>query len=699
MTNNHRRDFLKMAGIGAFGAAMSSSIERALALPANRKTGTIEDVEHIVILTQENRSFDHYFGTLRGVRGFDDPRAAKLSTGRSVWHQPDASTSTGYVLPFRPDDNFGKRFMADVEHGWNDSHDAWNSGQYDKWSSAKNTGAMTYYIRKDIPYHFALADAFTICDHYFCSLMGPTDPNRYHMWTGWVGNDGKGGGPVITNAEAGYDWSTFPERLVKAGIGWKVYQDVGVGLDGPGYWGWTGDPYIGNYGDNSLLYFHQYQNAPDGSPLALAARTGTNIAKSGTLFDQLRADVAADKLPQISYIAAPETYSEHPNWIPNFGAWYIWNILEILISNPTVWSKTVFLINYDEAGGIFDHIVPPAPPVDASQGKSTVSTVNEIFPGYNSGGNNFVKGPYGLGTRVPLFAISPWSKGGWVNSEVFDHTSVIKFIEKRFAKTHPELHETNITPWRRAVTGDLTSIFDFANPNTAIPKLPSAAKYAPKDHSTKYPDFVPVVPAHQKMPVQEPGLRYARAIPYRYDANATVDTAAAKVTIAFADAGSAHAVYMQVRSAGKTIAPKGYTVGPSKLLTDTWSYKPGEKYDLSVHGANGFFRQFRGVLSATAAKVTVATAIDHAKSVITFTITNRGTKAATVRLTNGYTNRAISHLVGAGAVWSHLFDANDLSGWYDVLVTLDGDAVFLQHFAGHIEDGSDSISDPAIGMS
>ena len=159
-------------------------------------------------------------------------------------------------------------FLPDPPHGWNDTHAAWNGGQYDQWVPNKGVTTMTYHTRKDLPYQFALADAFTICDNYHCSLMGPTDPNRYHMWTGWVGNDGAGGGPVITNAEAGYDWSTYPERLERAGISWKVYQDIGVGLDAAGFWGWTDDPYIGNYGDNSLLYFHQYQNALPGTPLA-----------------------------------------------------------------------------------------------------------------------------------------------------------------------------------------------------------------------------------------------------------------------------------------------------------------------------------------------------------------------------------------------------------------------------------------------
>src|SRR5579863_10308859 len=449
-----RRSFLQLLGAGAFAGSFTASIKRALAIPAHNRTGTLADVEHIVFLMQENRSFDHYFGTLRGVRGFGDPRAVRLPSGDPVWNQPNGATP---VLPFRPTaPDLGLQFLEDLPHDWKTTHLAWNGGKYDAWVPNKGTSTMAYLTRNDIPFHYALADAFTVCDAYHCSLLGPTDPNRYHMWTGWVGNDGSGGGPVIDNAEAGYGWSTYPEVLQAAGISWKVYQDIGDGLDGPDFWGWTSDAYIGNYGDNSLLYFFQYQNAVAGSPLANGAKVGTNIAVSGGLFDQLRADVAGGTLPQVSWIVAPEAYTEHPNWPANYGAWYVSQMLDIFTSNPDVWSKTVFILTYDENDGFFDHIVPPTPPQSRAEGISTVATTNEIFPGDSS----YATGPYGLGVRVPMIVISPWSKGGYVNSQVFDHTSLIRFVEQRFGPLEP-----NITPWRRAVTGDLTSAFNFRNPN------------------------------------------------------------------------------------------------------------------------------------------------------------------------------------------------------------------------------------------
>src|SRR5262245_51438414 len=498
-----------MLGSGIAAAAWPSNIARLLAAPGSNGTGTIADVEHIVFLMQENRSFDHYFGTMRGVRGFADPRAVRLPSGAPVWQQP---TDAGYLLPYRVN-NLATRFLPDPPHGWNDTHAAWNAGRHDQWVPNKGETSMTYYVRTDLPYYFALADAFTICDDYHCSVMGPTDPNRYHMWTGWVGNDGAGGGPVITNAELGYDWSTYPERLERGGISWKVYQDAGVGLDGPGFWGWTSDPYIGNYGDNSLLYFHSYQNAATGSPLYQGARTGTEVNKSGGFFDILAADVRANRLPSVSWVVAPEAYTEHPAWPAGYGAWYTAGVLNALTSNPDVWSKTALIITFDENDGFFDHVPGPYPNVGDLPGGSTVPTDNEFFAGVpgNPKGSGGVPGPYGLGIRVPLLVISPWSTGGYVCSEIFDHSSLVRLLEARFG-----VREPNITPWRRAICGDLTSAFDFESSSARVPRLPSVAGYKPNEDTTP-PTYHPQPPAVGKVPKQEPGVRPSRRLGYRVD--------------------------------------------------------------------------------------------------------------------------------------------------------------------------------------
>jgi phospholipase C len=518
------------------------------------------------------------------------------------------------------------------------------------------------------------------------------------MWTGWVGNDGKNGGPVITNAELGYDWSTYPERLQRNGISWKVYQDVGVGLDAKGFWGWTDDPFIGNYGDNSLLYFHQYQNAQPGDPLADFAKTGTNINKDTKdrdprgLLEIFRRDVQSGKLPQVSWIVAPEAYSEHPNFAPDYGAWYVSQFVDILASNPEVWSKTVLFINYDEEGGFFDHMVPPTPPMSPAQGASTVDTVNEIYPG----DSNHPSAPYGLGMRVPLIIASPWTKGGWVNSQVFDQTSLIRFIEARFANGNPDLIESNITAWRRAVVGDLTSAFDFANPNARRVRLPSTAAYLPPvEDRQRRDDQVPVPPADQTLPKQEPGVRPARALPYALHAHGRIETSTGSFRIEFGNTGGAAAVF-HVRSGNATHQPRSYTVGSQKRLSDTWT--GGTDYDLSVYGPNGFFRGFKGSIPGPGkANLEVGALCDHKGNGITLSISNRALQPAKIRIRNQYTGRTFEQVLDAGESRSKHWRLILLFGWYDLVITVDGDPGFEYRFAGHVETGRDSISDPALG--
>ena len=686
-----RRSFLKLLTTAAGTAAFPASISRALSIPAHHRTGTIEDVEHVVFMMQENRSFDHYFGTLRGVRGFGDPRTIKLPSGKSVWYQPDVTNPDGYVLPFHPGaPNLGLQFIQDLAHDWTTTHDAWNNGKYDQWVPQKGTTTMAHLTRSDIPFHYALADAFTVCDAYHCSLLGPTDPNRYHMWTGWVGNDGNGGGPVIDNAEAGYDWSTYPELLQKAGVSWKIYQDVGQGLDAAHYWGWGDDAYIGNYGDNSLLYFHQYQNAPDSSPLAQKARTGTNISQSGTLFDIFRQDVMNNTLPQVSWVVAPEAYTEHPNWPANYGAWYVSQVLDALTANPEVWSKTVFFFMFDENDGFFDHMVPPTPPQSRAEGISTIDTTNELF----AGNGEYPAGPYGLGVRVPMIVISPWSKGGWVNSEVFDHTSLIKFVERRFGKQYSGITESNITTWRRAVAGDLTSAFNFASPNDAKVPLPSTTAYIPPDDN-RHPDYIPAPPADQSLPDQEPGMRPARALPYELH----VDTEAGSqgpVQLHFRNTGKAAAVFHVRLGDGKT-GPWTYTVGARDEASDNFGASGDAAYNLSVYGPNGFLRTFAGSFGSGRASLGVKAIYDAESEGIALEIRNHGRSEEKLRIVDDYSGRVVTLRLDPLATFTHFWQLSKSFGWYDLTVQTDSDASFQRLLAGHVETGRDSMSDPAIG--
>jgi phospholipase C len=690
-----RRSFLRFLSSSALTATFAKNIEKAAAVPAHSRTRSIEDVEHIVFLMQENRAFDHYFGTMRGVRGYGDPRPALLPNGKPVWYQPDG---VGYVLPYHPTaDNLGMQFLLDTPHGWPDTQAAWNGGKYDQWIPWKGRETMAYLTRKDIPFHYALADAFTICDAYHCSLLGPTDPNRYHMWTGWVGNDGQNGGPVINNAEAGYDWSTYPERLERNGISWKIYQDSGVGLDAPGFWGWTDDPYIGNYGDNSLLYFHQYQNAQPGQPLYEKARRGTSLVTPGTPFDAmfapLRDDVRHNRLPQVSWIVAPEAFSEHGNWPANYGAWYISQVLDALTSNPEVWSKTALFVTYDENDGFFDHIVPPTPPRSAAEGASTVDTTNDIFPG--SPGN--VRGPYGLGVRVPLIIVSPWTKGGYVCSETFDHTSLIRFLEQRFAKRRRDLIETNITAWRRTVCGDLTSAFDFSNPNEARVRLPDTAAYEPQDRE-RHEDYSPQPPTNQSVPKQEPGLRRARALPYELRVDGSANVGDNSFRIDFRNTGKAGACF-QVRSGNPIEGPWSFTVEADKSLSNSWPLLASlGKYDLSVFGPNGFLRQFKGTVSRAAAiDLDVDVRYDSDDSEIILRVTNQARRSSRVLIRSAYDNRTVVEVLPRGKGLEKRLSLKSSFGWYDLTVTADGDAGFLRRVAGHLENGRDSLSDPAFG--
>ena len=684
-----RRSFLQSLGSAAFAATFPDSIAKALTIRPNNHNCSILDVEHIVILMQENRSFDHYFGTLNGVRGFADPRAVSLPSGNPVWYQPDAAG--GHILPFHPPaPDLGRQFLEDLPHDWATTHGAWNLGNHDRWVPNKGPVTMAHLTRADIPFHYALADAFTICDAYHCSLLGPTYPNRYHMWTGWSGNDGSGGGPALENNVGGYRWSTFPEQLEKAGISWKIYQDQGQGLDAEHDWGWDrANPYTGNYGCNSLLLFDQYQQAQPGSPLHKNARTGTNVSAGGSLFDLLRQDALHNNLPQVSWIVPPEAYSEHPNWPANYGAWYVSEILDALTANPEVWSKTAFFLTYDENDGFFDHVVPPTPPQTRAQGLSTVELTDEIF----AGNSRFTPGPYGLGMRVPMLVISPWSTGGWVNSEVFDHTSLIRFIQARFGPL--TLRQENITPWRMAVAGDLTSAFNFANCSAFAVALPRIAYTAPKDIG-RQPDYTPTPPAQQAMPLQEPGTRPACAVPYSINTYGDADCTAGAFRIRFANSGRQTAVF-QVRSGITATGPWTYTVQPHSEIVDSWNFESGAvAFDLSVYGPNGFFRAYKGQ-SGNTVNLQSVVAYDLVRGGITLQSQNLGPETAELRVQNLYDNETITWIVKRGRVFNQFWSLQKVSGWYSLVISVESDPIFLQQFAGHLETGEPSTTDPRIG--
>jgi phospholipase C len=746
-----RRTFLRLTGATALASSLSASIAKALEIPANNRTGTIMDVEHIVILMQENRPFDHHFGTLRGVRGYADPRAVDIhlplrsgagTVPASVFFQPAGaknvekgfavapgtvggpSKAVDVIPPFRVDPakvnagraNLGDTYMKGTDHGWPATHDCWNDGRYDQWAVQNGPMTMGYMTREDLPYHYALADAFTVGDAYFCSIMAPTNPNRCYMWTGCIGNvnylgeggtDGRGAGPVTDNDlspnKAYFVWETLPELLEAAGISWKIYQDLAGQTFSPDFGDGAKNPFAGSFSDNPLLYFSQYKTAAPGTPLFDKGCTGTEIIKmiphaespaeewkrwSEHLFDHFRNDVASGKLPQVSWIVAPAGYSEHADYPINYGAWYISQVFDILVSNPDLFSKTVFLINYDEADGSFDHIVPPTPPQTGAHGASTVSIENEILTGTKP------DGPIGLGTRVPFLAISPWSKGGFVDSEVFDHTSIVQFIEKRFG-----VHARNISPWRRAVTGDLTSAFNFGNPNAVNVPLASTETFLPPVFELaggNVKDFEPSVDSSiVGIPAQEKGIRPARAVPYQLDVRASVDIATSTIRVTFVNKGKKAAVF-QVRSGKPADLVRNYTVGPQKTLADTWHVD--STYQLTVYGPNGFTRYFNGRIGSNAAVLDVHSSYEHqGAGSILLSIANPADSEANVRVLDAYTGKVTSQVISRRRPFVSKLSLDQFHGWYELIVTVDGDPNFKYRLAGHVETGRASYSDPALG--
>ena len=446
-----------------------------------------------------------------------------------------------------------------------------------------------------------------------------------------------------------------------------------------------------------------YATSSPGTPLFDNACTGTEIinmipaagapeqdwrAWAEHQFDDFRSDVQNSKLPQVSWIVAPAGYTEHADYPLNYGAWYISQIFDVLVSNPELFSKTVFIINYDEADGSFDHIVPPTPPQTSAYGASTVSIENEIVT------TSTPNGPIGLATRVPLLVISPWSKGDYVNSQVFDHTSVIQFIEKRFG-----VFEPNISPWRRAVAGDLTSIFNFANPNDKKASLPSTDHFLPSVAELaggSVNDFIPSLDTViLGVPQQEKGVRPARALPYELNAHAKVNASNRTVILTFINIGHATAVF-QVRSGNPADAVRSYTVEPRKSLAGRWNAT--SSYDLSVYGPNGFVRFFKGSISSGAAVLDVSSEYDaEDRGSIEWEITNVAAKQAEVTVLNAYTGHSNTRLLQPKEMFEDELSLDQFHGWYDLIVTVAGDPTFQYRLAGHVETGKDSISDPALG--
>jgi phospholipase C len=412
-----------------------------------------------------------------------------------------------------------------------------------------------------------------------------------------------------------------------------------------------------------------------------------------TLCD-LREDAAKGELPQVSWVVAPYQYSEHPKASPTDGAYYISLVLDALTANPEVWSKTVLLINYDENDGLFDHIVPPMPPrSSAAGGHGMVSAdlrdslpdefvdrdkypnhLQPLIPGADPGGLQ----PIGLGPRVPMLVISPWSSGGWVCSEVFDHTSVLRFLEKRFG-----VEEPNISKWRRTICGDLTSAFDFSS----VPQDVRTRFQVPSPIQSRHQQYS--ILARQNMPEQEAGTRPARPLPYLLRTHCRVEHD--RVWIELINEGSSGAAFYIYDALHPDTAPRRYSVSAGDTLSDFWLGGTDGQYDLAVYGPNGYVAHQRGKISLLEPQVTLS--CEATPKAVKISIQNPEHQVMGFSVAEIYTNY-VNKTMSVSESQEIAIPVAASSGWFDVSVTLNDSGSYLRRFSGHVEDGKSSTSDP-----
>jgi phospholipase C len=682
-----RRRFLQYTALGTAAAAAAglsggpaaASVARgsaaARALPRGW-TGTIADLKHVVILMQENRSFDHYFGTLRGVRGFGDKQFLAYPGGSNIFQQPDAArTDLGYLLPY----NLTDQVDGDLDHSWDGDHEARNGGLWNNWVPAKTEETMGYFTRDEIPFQYAVADAFTICDGYHQAIMAPTSPNRMYFWTGtsagWTSNPNDY--EVDFGPDAGTpEVTTYPELLQAAGIDWQVYTNDTVGDSGT-----DPDYFLGDYGDNPLWFYQQYNstNSRNGGTSELAIRgavtpwqsataRGLNINKTHAAYvlSTFINAVNGNSLPQVSWIVAPAGYCEHPSYTPDYGAHYVNTVLQTLFSNPELWRTTALFITYDEHDGFFDHQLPPFP-------EATVT--DEYIAGL----------PIGPGTRVPMLICSPWTRGGYVDSNVYDHTSMLRFLA-----AWTGVQPANVTPWRASVTGDLTAAFDFQNPDFSIPaNIPTLDQTWALTQLTGG-STTPPAEGDQQMPAQEPGTRPHRPTVHQPFADVTVNRATGQVTAALTNTGNVGVSFAVYPDNYLPFSPTPFTVLQGSPRSYVWdSTVTAGNYAFSVYGPDGFLTSFAGEvvpagLNAGPVPAVTAAPRSGAATTLGLTLANEGQTAVVYTLApNDYEGRTQTVTVGSGGSKSVSWPT-DQYGYYDVTITASAAGGFLRRYAGRI---------------
>jgi phospholipase C len=525
-----RRELLGLLGAAGAAAAVgapqrvlartSRAVSHAAkARPAGSDLGA---VEHVVFLMLENRSYDHYFGAYPRGRGFDDHPRTRLGAFAQAYPGGARLDPPNVLLPFRlraPRDECTK----DLTHNWGPMHQCWNGGRMDSFvrvhtsdaHEGNPTGALTmgYYTRAELGFYYSVADHFTLADHYFCSILGPTHPNRLMSMSGTIDPAGTHGGPVTdTNPDPRAPWTctwpSVPELLEDKGVSWKVYHPSNADLAtlgedaarfaplaaypiwNPWVYDPTANPEVMLMADNVLPYFAAYRNPAS----ALYQK-----AFGPTFPAEFIRDVKSGSLPAVSWLVPPLSFDEHASASPDHGMWFTSTVLEALAANPAVWAKTVLFVMYDENDGLFDHVPPPTPPAGTRGEELTAPTIAADTLG--------IRRPLGLGVRVPMMIISPFSRGGHIASETLDHTSQLRFLEERFG-----IHVPTISAWRRKTVGDLTSTLFRSRPDARLPRLhPAPALTLPTftgscSEQNQETEFVggsdPVIPTHQRMPTQ-----------------------------------------------------------------------------------------------------------------------------------------------------------------------------------------------------
>jgi phospholipase C len=381
---------------------------------------TKNPIEHIVVLMQENRSFDQYFGHLKG-HGQDDVDVAPQSTSNPG---SAADGGTGAAIAWHHETEY---CVADTDHGWQASHRQYDDRKNDGFaisnsipSDPSGSRAMGYYDQTDIPFYYDLASTFAISDSYFCDVLGPTYPNRMYL----MGGTSFGIVTTDLNMLAPSGANQIFKHLNEKNITWKNYH-------GP---------------ISQVLLYTDF---------------ATDQAQASHLVDisEFAKDAAAGTLPAVAFIdpnfsSMPllQENDEHPPADMQVGQKFVYDQVQALMQSPQ-WKSSVLFITYDEHGGLYDHVAPPA----ACAPDDTPPRESPELGGFDR-----------LGFRVPLIVVSPYAKRHFVSHVVHSHASILRFIEAKFG--------IPAITGRDANSDAMFDLFDFeSKPNLDVPSFTEPA--------------------------------------------------------------------------------------------------------------------------------------------------------------------------------------------------------------------------------